>query len=118
MLINRTLSSLAIAGLMLGGITLGCDVEEDPFESRSAQQVGGPISPPTRDFPPRPGQQCGDEAQGSGAWCDCMGQAIDDLTPWYEACDEVLHGEGPLDITLWTWCTQLDQDFDDWWDNC
>ncbi len=115
-------STVAVAGLLFGGIGLGCAAEEQEpvdFSERSAQQVGQAGAVGDRDgFPPRPGQQCRGEEEGSGEWCDCMGQAIDDLTPYYIACEEVLYGEGPTDITLWDWCLQLEADFDNWWDQC
>ncbi|MEM9461317.1 MAG: hypothetical protein AAGF11_44545 [Myxococcota bacterium] len=111
------------------GLSLGaCDTEDPgPMESRIVVVEGGQATPfPGAEIPPRiggdppvqPGDQCSHLAQGSGAWCDCMGAAIDDLTDYYAACEDVLYGEGPIDITLYTWCQSLEQDFDDWWDAC
>ncbi len=118
MLNSRYLTSIALGGMLIGGITLGCDVQDEPFESRRAQQVGGPIQAPTPTIPDLPSDQCSGETEGSGEWCDCMGGAIDDLTPYYNECEDILGGDGPLEINLWVWCTQLWDDFDNWWDQC
>lgn len=118
------LSFVVAVGLALGA----CDVEDaDPMESRVVVVGGaGGVQGIGQNFPPRtggdtpvlPGDQCSHLTEGSGAWCDCMGAAIDDLTDYYGACEDVLYGEGPLDITLYTWCQSLEEDFDDWWGNC
>lgn len=71
-----------------------------------------------QDPPSLPSDQCAHLAHGSGAWCDCMGAAIDAQTDLYAACEDVMSGEGPIDVTLYMWCASLDQDFDDWWDAC
>ncbi|MEX1365064.1 MAG: hypothetical protein AB1Z98_18185 [Nannocystaceae bacterium] len=103
----------------------GCVVEEDfdELEPRISVSPGGsqqqPLGRPAGGgFPDKPSDQCSGETQGSGSWCDCMGQAIDDMTDYFAACEDVLDGEGPIDVTLYVWCATLWEDFDSWWDEC
>lgn len=121
MFAKQLFSTVAVAALFIGGVGLGCDVEEESVESSERSRQVGQVPPAGGGgggFPLRPGQACFDETEGTGEWCDCMGQSIEDLTPYYDSCEDVLQGEGPRDVVLWTWCTQLEADFDNWWDQC
>lgn len=113
------LLSVVMLVLPLGACV--AEEEHDALEPRiSVSAVGGHADPwgDEDDLPELPREQCSGEVQGTGGWCDCMGAALDGLNDQYLACEEMLGGEGPHDITRSQWCTSLFGDFDSWWDAC
>lgn len=113
------LLSIVMLALPLGACV--AEEEHDSLEPRiSVSAVGGHAVPWGDDdnLPDLPSDQCAGHVQGTGEWCDCMGAAIDEMTDLYAACEDVLDGEGPTDITRYQWCSSLQSDFDSWWDAC